>query len=476
MARRISRSALTQGPILKNLILFTLPILAGSIVTQLYNLTDSIIVGNYIGKEALAAVSATSPTTNIINLFLIGLSAGSTVVIGQRVGAGDHKKLQDAIDTIAILTLGIGAFITVFGLIVCRPVLRMLGTPDNIFEDSCNYMLVIFIGTFGNLIYNMGSGCLRGMGDSVWPFNFLCFCSVCNILLDLLMVVVFGWGVLGAAVATAVSQLISGIGIIFRINRGGYYGVKLSLKRLHFSSFEAKEIAIIGIPAGIQQIGNTLAALFVQSYVNGFGSDFIAANNIVTRIDNLANMPVMAMGTAVGTFVAQNVGTYQFTRIRKGINQSIATLQLVGIVMCGALLIASGVVPYLFNSDPNVVSIAKTGIFITAFVNLFHGIDRVLVNAMRGMGKSMVPMVTAQLGALSRVPVAYFLAVLPHEQNGIFWAMMIASAIRSIAISLYYFFGGWKSAVKTYLRKHPIPPDQEVSDLPAFIREGSEAR
>ena len=196
----------------------------------------------------------------------------------------------------------------------------------------------------------------------------------------------------------------------------------------------------------------------------------------MTRIDNLANMPVMAMGTAVGTFVAQNVGTYQFTRIRKGINQSIATLQLVGIVMCGALLIASGVVPYLFNSDPNVVSIAKTGIFITAFVNLFHGIDRVLVNAMRGMGKSMVPMVTAQLGALSRVPVAYFLAVLPHEQNGIFWAMMIASAIRSIAISLYYFFGGWKSAVKTYLRKHPIPPDQEVSDLPAFIREGSEAR
>ena len=146
-----------EGPILKNLILFTLPILAGSIVTQLYNLTDSVIVGNHIGKEALAAISATSPTTNIINLFLIGLSAGSTVIIGQRIGSGDKKRLQDAINTISIITVAFGIFVTVFGLIFCKSLLRLMDTPENIFNESYKYMMMIFIGTFGNIVYYIGS-------------------------------------------------------------------------------------------------------------------------------------------------------------------------------------------------------------------------------------------------------------------------------------------------------------------------------
>ena len=462
MAFRPSKNTLMEGPILKNLILFTLPILMGTVVTQLYNLTDSVIVGNHIGAEALAAVSATSPTTNIINLFLIGLSAGSTVIIGQRIGAGDKKRLQDAINTIAIITVAFGIFITVFGLVCCKWLLKLMNTPENIINDSYAYMMMIFVGTMGNIIYFMGSGCLRGMGDSVWSFNFLCICSVCNILLDLLFVMVFDMGVFGAAVATAISQIISGIGIIFRINTGAYYGIKLSLKNLTFSKFEAKEIAFIGLPAGIQQIGNTLAAFLVQSFVNSFGSDFIAANNIVTRIDNIANIPVMAMGTALGTFVAQNVGQYNFTRIRKGINQSILSLQVVGVVMCVTLLLTCNYVPYLFNSDPEVVKIAQKGIFITCFVNLFHGVDRCLVNAMRGMGKSVVPMITAQFGALSRIPFAYFLGVKPNNQNGMFVALALASLMRSLAIALYYFCGGWNQAKASYLKKHPLPEGETI--------------
>ena len=204
------RIDLTEGPIFKNLMVFTLPILLGAIVTQLYNVTDSIIVGQFVSADALAAVSASSPVMSLINMFLIGLSAGSSVVIAQRVGAKDRDALQNAVGTIACLTLLCSLFITVVGLLISRPLLAVLGTPENIFSDSLAYLIVVYLGTTGNMIYQMGSGALRGMGDSTWPFLFLLMCSVLNIVLDLVAVLALGLGVLGVAIATAVSQLVSG--------------------------------------------------------------------------------------------------------------------------------------------------------------------------------------------------------------------------------------------------------------------------
>lgn len=443
---RKSRINLTEGPIFQNLLIFTMPILLGSIVTQLYNVADSIIVGRFVSKDALAAVSAGGPVMSIIMLFMIGLSSGSTVVIAQRMGAKDQKALQNTVGTIAALTLMCSAFITVFGILICKPLLTILGTPEEIMQDSFNYLLVIYIGTTGNLIYQMGNGTLQGMGDSTWPFLFLLLCSVLNVIFDLIAVLVFNLGVLGVAIATSVSQLISGIGIVYRLNHGGY-GVKLTLKDIHLDPKETRSIISIGLPAAIQNVGNSIAALCVQSSVNFFGSSFIAANSIVTKVDNLITIPVMALSTALCTFVGQNMGNFNMERIKKGINTCILSLTVLGVGMCGVLIAFRQILPLLFTPDADVIAYAADGLFIMSFMCLFYGVDRCLVNAMRGAGKSVVPMITAQFGAFSRIPLSYFLGVKMNSWHGIFWALLIASFLRMVAIAVYYYGGGWKKAV-----------------------------
>lgn len=445
---------LASGPIFSTLIRFAVPILFGSIVTQFYNVADSMIVGRFISSEALAAVSASTPIVSIINLFAIGLSSGSNVVIAQRVGSGNRESLQKAVSTVSFLTMTCSAFITLIGLIVSRPMLAVLKTPEEIMDASALYLIIVFLGTTGNLIYQMGTGALRGMGDVNWPLIFLVICSVLNILFDLAAVLVFGLGVEGVAAATAISQIISGAGIIIRINRGSY-GVKVGFPYMRPDRYELGEIVRIGLPAAIQNIGNTLASMFVQSSVNTFGSTFIAANSIVTKVDTMLYIPVDALSTALCTFVGQNMGRLQLDRIRKGINYSIATLTVVGLGLFGTQVAFRHVLPTIFTKDQAVLDIAAEGLLIMAFQCLFHGIDRCLVNAMRGAGKSVVPMVTAQFGAFSRIPLSYYLGVKTGNWHGIFWAMLIASFLRNVAIMVYYFCGGWARAVRSYEEKHP---------------------
>ena len=447
------RADLLNGPIFKSLLLFSLPILLGSIVSQLYNVADSMIVGRFVNADALAAVSASSPVMSIINMFLIGLSSGSTVVIAQRVGLGDRDALQKAVSTTAFLTLACSAFITAAGLLAARPLLLLLGTPEKIFGASLSYLVVIYIGTTGNMIYQMGSGALRGMGDANWPFYFLLLCSGLNVVLDLVAVLVLDLGVLGVAIATAVSQLVSGIGVILRIRRGNY-GVRLSFASLKPDPVEMKRIAGIGLPAAVQNIGNAIAALAVQSSVNFFGPSFIAANSIVTKVDDLLYIPIMALSTALCTFVGQNMGAFRMDRIKKGINQSIGFLTAVGVGLMGILILCRNLLPRIFTDEKDVVAYAAEGLFIMSFVCLFHGTDRCLVNAMRGAGKSVVPMITAQFGAFSRIPLAYFLGVKIGDWHGIFYALLIASFLRAAAIAVYYYGGGWKRAVTKFERQH----------------------
>ena len=446
------RVDLTQGPVFSNLLTFSIPILLGTIVTQLYNVTDSVIVGQFVGADALAAVSASSPVMSLINMFMIGLSTGSTVVIAQRVGAKNVQALQKAIGTIACLTLLCSLFVTVVGLLVSKPLLVALGTPEAIFSDSLAYLIVIYLGTTGNMIYQMGSGALRGMGDSSWPFLFLLLCSGLNVVLDLIAVLVLHMGVMGVAIATAISQLVSGIGIIRRIN-AGEYGVRLSLPMLRMDARETRQVVGIGLPAAIQNIGNAISSLCVQSSVNVFGAQVIAANSIVTKVDDMINIPVVALSTALCTFVGQNMGTLNLDRIKKGINGSIACLCGLGVGLCALLIALRNVLPLLFTSDPTVVACAADGLFIMSFMCLFHGIDRCLVNAMRGAGKSVVPMITAQFGALSRIPLAYYLAVKTGHYQGLFYALLIASFLRAMAIAVYYYMGGWKHAVEKFKQR-----------------------
>ncbi len=448
-----NRINLTEGPIFSGLLHFAVPILLGTIVTQLYNVADSVIVGRFVSADALAAVSASGPVMNIINMFMIGLSTGSNVVIAQRSGAKDADALQKAVSTVAFLTVVCSLFITVVGLAVSRPFLKMLNTPQEIFSDAMAYLIIVYIGTTGNMIYQMGSGALRGMGDSAWPFYFLTLCRVLNVILDLVAVLVFGWGVAGVALATMLSQTVSGIGVVVRMNRGGY-GVKVSLKSMRPDRVESGKIINIGLPAAIQNVGNLIANLFVQSSVNFFGATFIAANSIVTKVDDVINIPVVALSTALCTFVGQNMGQFRMDRIKKGINYSIFSLTALGVGLMGLLIGFRGVFPRMFTTEQAVIDIAADGLMIMSFQCLFYATDRCLVNAMRGAGKSVVPMVTAQFGAFSRIPLSYLLGVRTGDWHGIFWALLIAAFLRSAAIAVYYYCGGWKRAVRKFEEKH----------------------
>lgn len=457
-----TRMDLTQGPIMKNLIIFSLPILAGSILTELHQVVDSMVAGKYISSDALAAISAAQPVTMVINMFMIGLSTGSNVVVAQRTGTKSHEQLQNAISTTAVLTLIIGVLITVLGFLFGGPLLRLMGTPDNVYDDAMAYLSVVFIGTIGNLMYQMGSGALRGMGDSVWPFMFLCVCSVIHIILDIIAVPVLRLGVWSVAAATAISQTISGVGLIWRINKGKY-GVKLTTKTLEINKEEAKQIAIIGLPAAIQHIGNNVASIFVQSAVNGFGSVFMSANSVVTRLESFSQMPIMAVSTSITTFVAQNIGLHKMDRIKKGINMSMLILVLFGSLCCVGMILTNDFLPTLFVDEPEVIEIAAKGVVVLAFVCTFHGIDRVLVQAMRGAGKSVVPMITAQFSAFTRIPLAYLLAVRTGDYMGIFYSMLLAAFARTAAIAVYYFCGGWKKTIRDYERKHPLVPQDDAT-------------
>ncbi len=450
MAR--SRVDLTEGPIFPRLLSFAMPIFLGAVVNQLYNVADSMIVGRYVSKDALAAVSAGAPLMSLIMLFFVGMSSGASVVVAQRFGAGNRDALQKAVGTIAVMALVGSAGLTVFGLLVCRPLLVMLGTPESILDDTFRYLVVIFVCTTGNMVYQMGNGVLQGMGDSTWPFLFLLGCSILNVALDLVAVLVFHWGVIGVAVATGISQMASGIGVVVRLDRGGY-GISLSPRHLRPDAGEMRRILSIGLPAAIQNVGNTVAALFVQSSVNFFGASFIAANSIVTKVDDLVNIPIMALSTALCTFVAQNMGQMRLERIRRGTNLCILFLTGVGAGMCVLLLAMRGQFPKLFSSDQEVIGYASEGLFIMSFMCLFFGVDRCLVNTMRGAGKAVVPMITAQFGAFSRIPLAYCLGVRANDFHGIFYALLIAAFLRMAAIAVYFYGGGWKRAVIAFEKK-----------------------
>lgn len=447
-----SRADLTEGPIFSRLMTFAMPIFLGTIVNQMYNVADSMIVGHFVSKDALAAVSAGAPVMSIIMLFFVGMSSGACVVVAQRSGAGDKTALQKAVGTVAFMTLAGSVCLTAFGLSVCKPLLKMLGTPVGILDDTFRYLVVIFVCTTGNMVYQMGSGVLQGMGDSTWPFLFLLGCSILNVALDLVAVLVLHLGVTGVAAATGISQTVSGIGVVFRLHRGGY-GISLSPRRLRPDPGEMQRILTIGLPAAIQNVGNTVAALFVQSSVNFFGASFIAANSIVTKVDDLVSIPIMALSTALCTFVAQNMGQLRLERIRKGTNLCILFLTGVGAGLCVLLLALRGQFPKLFSADREVIGYASEGLFIMSFMCLFFGVDRCLVNTMRGAGKAVVPMVTAQFGAFSRIPLAYYLGVKANDFHGIFYALLIAAFLRMAAIAIYFYGGGWNRAVAAFERR-----------------------
>ena len=307
---------LTEGSIVKKLTLFALPLIAGNIVSQLYNVADSVVVGNFVSSDALAAVGASFPVMMCFNALFWGLSMGAGILIAQCFGAKEQDKLQNAVNTAFTLTLILGSVITVLGALFSRQMLIVMKTPANILADSTTYLSIIFYATVGNMIYNMGSGILRGMGDSRWPLLFLIFCSCMNVLLDLVFVIFLDMGVAGVAWATLISQYVSAVLTVLRIHFGGY-AARVQYRKLRVNKESFSQIMRLGLPSGIQEMAYSLGMMLVQSFSNGFGSDFIAANSIIMKVDGFAVMPMMGIGAAISTFVGQNMGANKLDRTKK---------------------------------------------------------------------------------------------------------------------------------------------------------------
>ena len=382
---------MTKGSILSQLILFALPLLLGNVFQLLYNTVDTIVVGNYVGKEALAAVGSTTMIINMVVFFFNGFSIGASVVIARSFGAKDFEKLHRSIETTMSMTLILGAFFTVFGVLSVKPMLRLMATPDDVMPDATIYLRTYMAGISGLMIYNMASGILRAVGDTKRPLYFLIVCSILNIVLDIAFVVLFKMGVIGVALATIVAQFISAALVITLLTKTKDI-YKLTWPDLKIDKGILSQIVKVGLPAAIQSTITALSNTFVQSYVNYFGSSVMAGWSCYNKLDQFLFLPINSMSNAATTFVSQNMGARDIQRANRGTTVAVSVSFGVTFVISILLFTFSTEANGIFTKDAEVIKYGSMFIKANVFFLLANSINHTLAGAVRGRGDSKGPM------------------------------------------------------------------------------------
>lgn len=436
---RMTNEGIIKGNVYKQLLLLFFPILFGSFFQQLYNTVDAIIVGKFIGKEALSAVGGSTAT--IINLlvgFFIGLSSGATVIIAQYYGARKYRELRESVHTsIAIAILG-GLILMIVGIGFAPMALKAMDTPPDIMDGSLIYIRIYFWGMIPNMVYNIGSGILRAIGDSKRPLYFLIVACVANIILDILLVVIFKFGIYGVAIATVLSQVISAVLVIFVLvfNDSSY---KLTIKHVRINKNRFKEIFKIGLPAGIQSTMYSISNIIIQTSVNSFGTDTIAAWTAHSKLDSIFWMMMGAFDVAITTFVGQNYGAKKMERVRSGVRKCLA-LSFVGTIIMSLIFYFGG--EYLFRFFTNDMVVVNKGmeilkLFVPSYLT-FICIE-ILSGALRGMGDSLIPMIMTGLGVcLLRVLWVIFIVPIKPNITTVTLSYPISWSVTSILFIVYY--------------------------------------
>lgn len=383
---------MTQGPILRQLVFFSFPLMLGNVFQLLYNMVDSIIVGNFVSKQALAAIGSTTVIVSMIVFFFSGFATGAGVVIGNNFGARNMDRLHDAVHTTVAATFIFSLLLTLLGTAAVRPMLVIMRTPEDVFRDAALYLRIYIGGISGLLIYNMGSGILRAVGDSIRPLGFLILTSVLNILLDLFFVIVLKLGIAGAAVATILSQFVSAALILLLLTRTRDI-YRLDWKELHIDFPILKKIFSIGMPTALQAVITSFSNIFVQGYINAFGSDVMAGWSCYNKLDHFIFLPMQSMSVASTTFVSQNAGAGNEQRSRRGTFLAILITCLVIGVTAAVLTFFAPTAVRLFSPDEAVIRYGAMFIRTNAFFLIFNGIAQVLAGALRGRGDSRGPMV-----------------------------------------------------------------------------------
>ena len=391
MEKKSSALDMTSGSIAKLLVTFAVPLLLGNMFQMLYNTVDALVVGNFVGKEALAAVGSTASITNIAVLFFNGVSVGGGVVISQFYGAHDHENLHKAIETTMAVTFMIGVLFTILGVLTVPYMLRFMSTPEDVMGEAGVYLRIYFAGIAGLLVYNMASGILRAVGDTAKPLLFLILSSILNILLDLLFVVVLRAGIEGVALATILSQFISAAAVLTLLSRSRDI-YRFSWKELTVDRPILSKILSVGLPSGVQAMITAFSNVFVQSYINSFGSGCMAGWSCYNKLDQFVFLPVTSMSQSATTFVSQNIGAGQAKRADRGTRVSI--LISVGITTCVAavLFVVARPAVAMFNREPDVVQYGVLFLRMNVFFLIANTVNHVLAGSLRGRGDGKGPM------------------------------------------------------------------------------------
>ena len=382
---------MTQGTIWKHLLAFALPLMIGNLFQQLYNTVDSIVVGQFVSKQALAAVGSTTSIINMLVGFFSGVSVGAGVIISQRFGAKDPEGVHKAVHTTISLTLIIGLVGTVVGFVLAPIMLTLMKTPQDVFVEAKTYLQIYFGGISGLMLYNMGSAILRAVGDSRRPLYFLVFSSCVNIVLDLLFVLVFHMGVDGVAYATIIAQFASAALIYITLFRT-HDVHRFQPSKLRIYPEMVKSIIRVGLPAGLQQALTSFSNVFVQGYINSFGTNCVAGWSCYHRIDQFILLPMQSISMASTTFVGQNIGHRDLERTEKGIRTAVTLSIIVTGILIGLVVIFCAPLIKIFNDDPGVV---EYGVMFIRLISPFYLIicfNQIYAGALRGAGDAKAPM------------------------------------------------------------------------------------
>lgn len=392
MNQKTTTRDMTQGNILLQMILFALPLFLGNVFQLLYNTVDTLVVGNFVSKQALAAVGSTTMFVNMVVFFFNGLSIGATVVIGRYFGAGNLKKLHTAIETTMGLTFVFCIFFTVFGVLMVKPILFFMSTPEDVMHDATIYLRIYMAGISGTMIYNMASGILRAVGDTTRPLYFLILTSVLNMILDVFFVVHLHIGIAGAAYATDIAQFISaGLVLLLLSRTSDIY--KLTWRDLRLEKDTTKDILGLGLPAAIQSIITSFSNVFVQHYVNEFGSSVMAGWSTYNKLDQFIMLPMSTMANAATTFVSQNTGAGNKKRADKGTFVAVASVLVITFFTALLLYIFASPATRIFIKDPEVIAYGARFLKVNVFFMLCNCINHTLAGAIRGRGDSKGPMI-----------------------------------------------------------------------------------
>lgn len=437
------KGLMTEGVIWKELLLFSVPLLLGNLFQQLYNAVDSVVVGNYIGAQALAAVGSSAPVINLLVSFFMGLSVGAGVIISRYFGARNMESLQDSIHTSLALTMTAGIFMTLFGIIFSPTILRWIGTPSDVMSSSVLYLRIYFGGILSVMLYNMGSGILRAVGDSKNPLYFLIVSSITNILLDLLFVIVFDMGIAGVGWATLIAQTISAVlTLLLLIKTKQEY--KVTLKKIRFHKDKLIEIIRLGLPSGIQNGVVSFSNVIVQSNINAFGSLAMAGCGAYTKIDGFAILPVMSYSMALTTFTGQNMGAKKYDRVKQGARSGIIMSLLTTIAISDLLLIFGEQVLSIFSDNPKVISYGLYMMHVLAPFYIFLAISHAFNGIIRGAGITTIPMIV-MITCWCGMRMTWILASVPifHDIGVVFMGWPLTWAASALWLFLYYKKGNW---------------------------------